>query len=183
MTDAITSLYRKNLGQRSDVSMHLGMLFGLSLDPSVKTVVELGFRGGVSTTALLAHKTAKVHSYDIQKCEPHVTNIKKLAPHLSFHHQSSLEADIPECDLLFIDSLHTYTQLKAELNRHEHKVKRWIAMHDTETFGEVGQDKKSPGLRQAIEEFLAEHVLRGWKLQLHLVHNNGFTLLERSTQQ
>ena len=46
--------------------------------------------------------------------------------------------DIEETDLLFIDTLHTYDQLAAELARHGMKARRWIVLHDTTTFATNG---------------------------------------------
>eukprot|EP00931_Biecheleriopsis_adriatica_P074444 TRINITY_DN48498_c0_g1_i1.p1 TRINITY_DN48498_c0_g1~~TRINITY_DN48498_c0_g1_i1.p1 ORF type:complete len:329 (+),score=71.57 TRINITY_DN48498_c0_g1_i1:104-1090(+) len=42
---------------------------------------------------------------------------------------------IEEVDLLFIDTAHTYEQLKKELFTFGHKAKRYIVLHDTESFG------------------------------------------------
>jgi hypothetical protein len=101
-----------------------------------------------------------------------------------------------EFDLLFIDTLHVYGQLKAELWAHQGRIRRFIVLHDTETDrdkGEVlrmgwdarkmaqdtGMKEKeiSQGLWPAVEEFLA--VFPGWILQKHFSNNNGLTLLAR----
>lgn len=55
-----------------------------------------------------------------------------------FIQASTLDIEIDETDLLFIDTQHTYAQLIAELRKHHSKVRRWIALHDTMIFGEVG---------------------------------------------
>jgi len=49
------------------------------------------------------------------------------------------DIDIEETDLLFIDTLHNASMIKAELDRHHMKVKKYIAFHDVITFGEVGE--------------------------------------------
>ncbi len=46
-----------------------------------------------------------------------------------------LETEIDETDLLFIDTWHCYDQLFAELTKHAPKVKKYIAFHDTQTYG------------------------------------------------
>jgi hypothetical protein len=50
-------------------------------------------------------------------------------------------------------------------------------MHDTTLNETVGNDGQSPGLWQAIEEFLVAHP--EWKLIERKTNCNGMTLLER----
>ncbi len=159
----------------SDVQEHLGLLCGLAGE--CKVVVEFGFRHGVSTSALLA-AGPKVYSYDLTECIPHSNNLRKLHPNFEFRRQSSLEAEIPLCDLLFIDSKHDYKVLSRELARHHCRVQRWIAMHDTHTFGQSGESGGDPGLKRAIDEFLVAN--DEWRLLLSLKNCNGLTILERT---
>ena len=79
--------------------------------------------------------------------------------------------------MLFIDTWHTHDQLKEELERHHGKVSKFITMHDTETFGIEGEDKKKPGLTDALIEFLFKH--KEWKIYKHYKNNNGLTILRR----
>ena len=90
---------------------------------------------------------------------------------------SSLTSDIPECDLLFIDSRHTADQLWQELTLHCDEVRRWIGLHDTETFGATGEDG-GPGLLAALERFLRRHP--EWAPVFHSTRNHGFTVLGRN---
>lgn len=174
----LRSRYLLLMSDQLDVSEHMGLLHGLACDPDVHTIVEIGFRKGVSATALaLAGKT--FYSYDIDDCRPAVAVMKSLAPNFQFMRANSLEVKIPACELLFIDGEHTYRQVLAELRLHSPSVGKWIALHDTETFGTIGRDRNAPGLKAAIDEFLKEN--NEWKLLLHLTHNNGLTVLERST--
>ena len=94
----------------------------------------------------------------------------------AFYRQDVLEADIAETDLLFIDTWHVYGQLKAELERHAGKVRRYIVLHDTETYGHKGEAEGEQGLWLAVEEFLAKG---GFGLKAHYKNNNGLTVLER----
>ena len=103
----------------------------------------------------------------------------------SFVHEDVLQVKLKTTDFLFIDTWHVYDQLIMELNMHSPKIKKWIAMHDTETFGEKGEissysfrDKKERlGLKFAINEFLQNN--SEWKLYEHYTYNNGLTILER----
>lgn len=162
--------------QESDIVEHLGILRGLAMQCSV--VVEFGMRTGVSTTAMLDGTTCKVHSYDISDCRGTVDAMKKMAPgRFFFHHADTTKLhEIPECDMLFCDSQHDYATLSREL-RMEVKVRKWIVLHDTKTFGASGKTKGDPGLQKAIDEFLGAH--KEWRLMLYLPNQNGFTILER----
>ena len=103
-----------------------------------------------------------------------------------------IQIDIEETDLLFIDTLHRYGQLKLELKKHSSKCKKYIILHDTTTFGDVGETASKlmidpvtggmqliprKGLWPAVEEFLKEN--KNWKLKERFTHNNGLTVLER----
>lgn len=168
--------YKRILAQRTDIQEHLGILRGLAIDCSV--VVEFGLRTGMAATAMLDGTKTKVLSYDINDCKDAVNALSRMAGgRFGFRKQSSLDADIPECDMLFIDSQHDYVVLSKELSLHHGKVKRWIAMHDTLTFGKKGMTAGDPGLVRAVDEFLKEN--QDWSLHLVLKNQNGFTLLKR----
>ena len=167
------------MGQRLDISEHLGLLRGLACDADVKRIVEIGFRTGISATAL-ASSGKPVSSYDVADCSQAAARLCQMTVNFEFHRADSLKATLPECDLLHIDSLHTYKQLRAELCRHHDQVTKWIALHDTTTFGSMSQDKTKPGLIQAIEEFLANEG-KEWRILLMLTNNNGFTVLQRAS--
>lgn len=169
--------FRAYSGGSNDICEHLGLLRGLASDPEVKLIVEFGFRKGVSTTALCS-TDKPVHSYDIADCRPHSVSLCRAAPKFRFIRADSLQVEIPECELLFIDSLHTYKHLREELRRHAPRCMKWIALHDTQTFGSIGKDGSKPGLMKAILEFL-EQEGREWTLLLHLTNNNGMTILQR----
>ena len=103
---------------------------------------------------------------------------------------SSLEFSFNTVDLLFIDTLHTYTQLTQELMLHAQKVKKYIILHDTEFYGEKGQNNKdeegnylcphweTKGIGHAIQEFL-ENPYTGWIMDQHYENCNGLTVLKR----
>ena len=90
---------------------------------------------------------------------------------------NTLELEIEPTDLLFIDTLHTYQQLTQELDRHASKVAHYIVLHDTETYGQKGEDGSEPGLIGAVENFLAKDT--GWVMRDRLKNNNGLTILKR----
>jgi hypothetical protein len=92
---------------------------------------------------------------------------------------------LKETDLLFLDTWHAYKQLKAELELHASKVRKYILFHDTTSFatcdersyeslGEewIGDQK---GIWLAIEEFLQSNP--EWKLIERFENNNGLTVI------
>jgi hypothetical protein len=101
---------------------------------------------------------------------------KQIGVDYGFVLGDTLKVDIEPTELLFIDTLHTYGQLKGELDRHAGKVKKWIILHDTETFGIKSEIEGESGLWPAVEEFLAAG---GWKIVERRTNNNGLTVLER----
>jgi hypothetical protein len=87
-----------------------------------------------------------------------------------------LAVEIEPTDLLFIDTRHDYDQLRRELDRHAAQVRRYIALHDTTTFGADGETPGCRGLWPAVEEFLAAGDFRPARRD---TNNNGLTVLER----
>ncbi len=175
----VDAVYREILRHPCDVNL---------LFPALRTyarqsrrVTEFGMRDAVTVWAFLAARPQKVTSYDIYR-SPNVEgvsrNAKAAGVDFEFRQEDvvALNTVIESTDLLYIDTKHTYAQLKVELMRHSPSVSRWILIHDTETYGEKGEDG-GPGELQAISEFLKE--IPGWKLREHYAFSNGLTVLER----
>jgi predicted HD phosphohydrolase len=167
--DAREKMFNDFSRQASDINEHLATLREYAGRAS--RIVELGTRGGVSTLALLAGQPDQLVTIDI---DPNLVDIAHLEGHYGETKfasviADSLQYDIDQCDLLFIDTDHNYQQLFAELSRHHTKVTRWIIMHDTETFAGCGE---------AYRDFLEQHKSE-WKELVHFRHNNGLTILER----
>lgn len=172
-----------------DTAEHLPTLRALAADEGrsivhapAPQVVEFGVRGIVSTWALLAGRPLSLASVDIvappaAELAEVVRCADEIGTVFEFVHASTLELDPVDCDVLFIDTLHTYAQLKAELTRHAGGVREFIAMHDTETFGARGEDGTEPGLRAAIDEFLTAHP--EWEIVHDVANCNGLVVLER----
>ena len=145
----------------------------------VDSVVEFGVCNGRSTTALLAGCPKQMVSYDLVPKWECITNLYELAleAHIpwKFVKGDTREISIMETDLLFIDTDHTYTQLKQELRLHSNKVKRFIILHDTVTNGTVGSDG-TEGMQRAIDEFLES---KGWQVKEVFENCHGLMVLER----
>lgn len=165
----------------SDINEHIQTLKELAEKSEV--VVEFGVRTGVSTAGLLAGKPKLMLSYDVNESQ-HARNLASAAKQeglkFEFYVGDSTQVDIPECDLLFIDTKHTADHCIKELNKHYTKVRKWIVLHDTEIFGERGEDS-SPGLRHAIRNFLHQHP--EWFTLKHYNNNNGLTVLSKLPEE
>jgi hypothetical protein len=166
--------YESAVATSSDINEHLPRLREMS---SGIDVVEFGVRCGLSTTAILAGRPRTLTSYDIEE-SPAVRELGLLATDAPFRFVRAdvTVADIPWCDLLFEDSHHTANHVGSILARHSAKVRKWLVFHDTETFGERGEDG-GPGIMFAIRPWLASHP--EWTIACQSHVNNGLLVLER----
>jgi len=181
--------FLEKLYTRSDIFEHLSILALMS--SKVDSITEFGVRKIVSTWAFLYGCPKKMVSMDLVNPSVHGQNIDevyKLAKEngidYKFVEGSTLENDIEETDLLFIDTYHEYHQLKNELIKHGNKAKKYLVFHDTELFGKYGQDfetdalnTKLGGLNQAIDEFIVENP--HWIKKFTYPFSSGLTILER----
>ena len=146
-------------------------------------IIEVGVRGVNSTWAFLygnPKNMLSIDKFDPIEWDVDVKIVKQIAKdngiEWDFIQGDILEIEIPETDLLFIDTLHNYPQLSNELKLHGNKAKKYIVMHDTETNKIVG-DFGGEGLQKAIDEFLLEN--KHWAVKEVFTNNNGLTILKR----
>ncbi len=142
------------------------------------SVIEFGTDNAVSTTAFLAAQPSRLTTIDV-KPSPAAEALRPFAGRTEFEirQESSLDIDIDLTDLLLIDSLHTFAQLSAELEKHSRNVKRWIVLHDLLSFGDVGEDG-GRGLVAALSEFLAGRP--EWRIVAEYRNSHGLTVLRRA---
>ena len=121
---------------RSDINEHLPYLFKYAKD--CESIIEMGTREGVSVYALAYANPKKLISIDIAPFEGS-EYLKELCSQQGTEYEhlvgSSLNLEIPEVDFIFIDTEHSYLQLKYELKKHGNKAKKYLAFHDTVIFG------------------------------------------------
>lgn len=172
----LNKLYKEYFNTPSDINEHLPKL--KELGEQVDHITEFGVRTGVSTVALLASQPKKLISYDINPFGEYY-RYKELQGDTNFQfiQKSTLEIEIEPTEFLFIDTLHTYEQLIQELNLHHHKVSKFIALHDTTIFGEVGE-WETRGLNYAVDEFLDKN--KEWSIIYTTDKNNGLTVLQKN---
>jgi hypothetical protein len=158
-----------------DIREHLTTLKEYSSE--CRSITEMGVRSIVSTWALLAGKPERMVSIDI--CHPsfYGANLEEVISScveekidFKFIQASTLDIVIEETDLLFIDTLHTYDQLKQELFLHGNKSNKFLILHDTESCKEMVP---------AIHEFIQNNPI--WKIKKIFENNNGLTILEKSS--
>lgn len=170
--DSVTldDLYAASAAMPNDVNEHCAKLRELA--SKVPHVTDFGSRGA-TTVALLAGRPKRMVS--------HTTNAVQFAPkangtEFETRETDSLTADIEPTDLLFLDTRHTAARTYAELLRHSPKVKRWIALHGTETFGLKGDDG-GPGMLTAVSQFVRTNL--EWTPVYRAENNNGMLVLSR----
>jgi cephalosporin hydroxylase len=168
----------------SDINEHIEILKLLS--DEVEHVTEMGTRTGSSTRAFLV-SDVKFRSYDLfldDRVSELFTIAKQMGKDVEYIKANVLELEIEKTDFLFIDTWHSYDQLIEELRLHAPKVKKYIAFHDTQTFGTKSETfmgkTGSNGLLPAIIHYMIESGDQ-WKFKMHRTNNNGLTVIERRT--
>jgi hypothetical protein len=181
----IIDIYETNKHKGTDISEHLETLY--ELGKQCDHITEFGVREGISTSAFLASNPKCLESYDIIITpQAHALLIMSLTNKINFklYQSNTLLTTIRETDMLFIDTLHTYEQVKRELSMNGNKAKKYLVFHDTELFRNVDEQKTSnpkKGIQLAIDEFVKENP--HWILKKHYTNNNGLSVYERITQK
>jgi len=164
----LLQMFEEACSTPSDNNEHCAKLHELAKE--CNHITEFGVMFGRSTISFLAARPDTLISYDIKKQEI-VNKIEKFAEEeglaFVFKLEDSRTVAIAKTDLLYIDTEHTYEQLRVELFGHGHKVQKYIVMHDTAAFPEMGK---------AIDEFLEQGF---FQIKEIFLNNNGLTVLER----
>lgn len=184
-----------------DINEHLPTLYRYAFESD--HVTEAGVRDVVSTFALMMGRPRRLVSIDIvhpndvrggtNECKNGGDELS-LAYEYAKHHGidfefvlgDTLEMEIEMTDMLFIDTLHRYAQLRTELEKHHDKVRKYIVLHDTQSFGmkDEGDEMPDPrkgekqGLLRAILDFLEEHC--EWVVHEEYFNNNGLIILKKN---
>jgi hypothetical protein len=183
----IEETYTHLVNTESDINQHLPTL--KSYTEKCNNVTEMGVRDVVSTFALAMGLPKKLISIDINhpsffgaedKLNQIIAFANKNKIDFKFINANTLDIEIENTDFLFIDTKHTYEQLKQELNIHAKNVNKYIAFHDTTLFEfsdeEYSHNSEKHGLWPAIEEFL--ELNQNWIIEEKFTNNNGLTILK-----
>lgn len=185
----LETIYQRHCAANTAISAHLPRLRELA--SHCDTVVEFGVKRGASSSALLLG-ARRVISYDIAETSE-ARELKRLVPEWDYRIGDSRKADFAEVDMLFIDSQHDGAHVEAEL-AHADKVRRFIAGHDTITFGSVGakgetgehawryvKGQSCPewalGIRIAYDRLMVRDP--SWRIHAHYPDSHGLLVLER----
>lgn len=180
--------YVKEMKTQSDINEHLHDLYTLA--SKVTHVTEMGSRFGASTKAFL-NAPVSLRAYDLE-IHPPLMNLFKMArsvgKDVEYIRGNTLEILIEPTDMIFIDTWHSQEQLRKELKLHGNAARKYLAFHDTHTYGVRDEQvdwAKNPnrkampnqGLLPAIIDFVIENP--HWHFIKHKSTNNGLTVLER----
>ncbi len=123
----------------SDINEHIPALIAYASE--CEHITEMGVRAITSTWAFLGSAPKKLISYDMENPSHYGADISivyKIAEQYGLNYEFKqadvLTIDIEETDLLFLDTWHAYDQLKAELELHHSKARKYIIMHDTTSY-------------------------------------------------
>jgi len=187
----------------SDINEHLETLSKFA--KSCNSIFETGVRGVVSSWALLygisknnsENKTFIMNDID----EINIFSILKIMNKLNINGEfikgNNLDLNLSgKFDLVFIDTLHVYGQLKRELEKFSKIAEKYIILHDTTVDADKGEvvrlglnvkniveqtsfkeEEIVKGLWPAVEEFLITNT--NWILHKRYINNNGLTILEK----
>ena len=192
MIDTIEAFYAHQLQQKNRaMTPHLETIRAYA--NRCEVAVEFGVKHGASSSALLM-EAGHVISYDILET-PQARQLQRIAgDQWEYRIEDSVAAIVPPCDLLLVDSLHTYAHCNAELNAHADRVRRYLLFHDVTTFGEVGAEGESgrqswtyvtgqsvpaehTGIRPAIDFLMIRDP--SWRIEARYTHSHGLLVLER----
>lgn len=175
---SLGQLFEKAWQEPSDMNEHCETLRDLASQCEV--VADMGSRPLVSTVALLAGEPKKlIACHATEEAVKQVMGVAKRSSELqaAIQQADSLSVTLPDnvVDLLLLDSEpHTAEHVLAELERHAPKVKRWIVLHDTATYGETGSDG-GPGVLVGIRQYVRANPQ--WTVMSHTPRNHGLTVL------
>jgi hypothetical protein len=173
----LADAYQRACTTVSDIYQHLPTLYRYA--SCCQHVTEFGTRQGVSTLALLRAIPDRLVAYDRNRL-PEVDYLEYLADlqgiDFAYRQEDTRRAKLELTDLLFIDTYHARQQLEDELAGAREKVQRYLIFHDTETYGQQGEDG-GEGLWPAIAAFVRRHPK--WCLLNHRTENHGLTVLYR----
>ncbi len=191
-----------------DINEHISTL--IKYGSECNHITEMGVRWITSTWAFLGCVPKKLISIDmrnpstwnaggegenagiIQRGHNTIEEVEQIAKEIDVNYKfiqaNVLDIEIEETDLLFLDTWHSYKQLKAELEKHSSKARKYIICHDTTTYASTDETNyeilgpewkgEGKGIWPAIEEFL--HLNNQWSLHERIMYNNGLTILKRN---
>lgn len=169
----VMDIWTAHAGQHSDIREHMVAMTLLAAE--CNHVTEFGVRWGVSTSCWLVGCGGPVVGYDTIITKEARELETAAGGRLQLVQTSTLDLiSIAETDLLFIDTLHTFNQVDAEL-AHARSVRKYVVLHDTELNGWHGEN----GTIGILPAVIALVNCGRWRLKWTDPRCNGLTVLER----
>lgn len=172
----VREIYDAGVSVAGDIELHGPRFAALAaqtaLDMETPVFVDAGSRPHVTAAAFAVGggKRARVHV--IAASEPSVVrSLRTLGMDVGFLAGSSLTVEVPECDGLFVDTDHSEDYVLRELINLSPKVRKWIALHDTNS-------TIFPGPLAAVRKFLESNP--HWRELLHDKQQHGMLVLART---
>lgn len=165
----VEELYIVRCGTPHNINLHMPLLKWLA--KQCDHITEFGTDEGYSTVAFMAASPKVIRTYDIASRHKNFEVVLDSVPRnvrLIVHRENTLYAVIEETDLLFIDTEHTYDQVKSELELHGNKSKKYIVLHDIVAF---------PCIVPAILEWLDSN--SNWFISTWSLLQSGMAVLTR----
>lgn len=159
----------------SPLQLHLPVLCDLARE--CKHVTDVGTGEGKAALAFLWAQPNTLVCVDVVQ-HSFVESLKSMAgtTQLTFHRADSMEIDLDETDLLFLDTRHDGPLLQEELRRHANKVRKYLVLHGTAKYADQGETQTQPGIKRVIDEFLTGNTFR---VQQVFEEGEGLNVLAR----
>jgi len=170
---SLDSIFAWGQTQKRDLDQHLALL--KTMAQSVEHVTA--FEKRRESSIAFAFAPAFV-SYQKERDEL-LDALQALKPYELHVDADSLEVEpIAETDLLFFDTVMTGARVKAELDKHGDRVRRFIVIRGTGSFGNQAEGSAEPGLFAGIRPWLEEHP--EWFVSHHAQNQYGLTVLSKN---
>lgn len=173
--------YQRAASTPSDINEHAPTLRRLASE--CEHVTEMGTRHGVSSVAFLAAQPKTFVTIDLNcpACTTSFLEKIKGETDLQIRQANSLEVEIEETDLLFIDTFHAADHVFCELSRHSVKARKYIALHDTEAPYGYADEGGTPGggIRAGLARWQETEDGQRWQIAEDRKNNHGLTVLKR----
>lgn len=173
----ITTLEERMTDETSYIHEHLGFLYFLTRQVKPMKILEIGTGRGDSTlafaTACLDNEKGCVITIDVDPCKEarEMISLNGLDTIVTFVQADSLKAPIDGMyDIVFIDGLHTKSQVFQELEKYSKRLADggWIILHDT-------NNPAHPDVQNVVLDFIVDSDGRYEVYEFY--HCNGLTVL------
>ena len=176
-TDVKTA--RHVLGQfnkHQNTKWYTDILLEYANKEEVNHVVECGVFQGCSTSAFMSGRIKRLDSYDLDLSLVYRPLFNRIKEDIEWtlERKNTIQDLVPECDFLFLDTMHTYEHVIQEIRLQGKQARKYIAVHDTNYPPPHKNPKKL--VRDAVEEYATENNL---KIIVDFRDHTGIMIVEK----